>query len=114
MAVSKGVLGTNVAVGANETGFVWARFGARPVAVGPAHSSGDVWKYCGISVDVDPTLWAAEAEPIAAMRRDFSNNIATEQYNIAPIMKMIAALLKMPFLLVPLKCPPAPSSSRLW
>jgi len=49
-AVSSGLFGTKVAVGANDTGFVWARKGALPVAVGPAHNSGDVWKYCGIVV----------------------------------------------------------------
>jgi hypothetical protein len=41
-AVSNGVLGTNVAVGLKEAGFDCARNGAGPVAVGPAHSSGDV------------------------------------------------------------------------
>jgi len=47
MAVCKGVLGTNVAVGTKDR--VCAMKGALPVAVGPGHSSGDVWKYCGTS-----------------------------------------------------------------
>lgn len=46
-AVSNGVFGTYVAEGSNDIGFVWARKGDLPVAVGPAHNSGDVWKYCG-------------------------------------------------------------------
>jgi len=50
-AVSNGVFGTYVAEGANDIGFVWARNGALPVAVGPAHNSGDVWKYCGTVAD---------------------------------------------------------------
>lgn len=48
-AVSSGLFGTKVAVGAKDTGFVCAKNGARPVAVGPAHNSGLVWKYCGTS-----------------------------------------------------------------
>lgn len=60
-AVSNGVLGAYVFVASNDAGFVWARNGARPVAVGPAHNSGDVWKYCGTVVEsVHP--WDAMSE----------------------------------------------------
>lgn len=43
--VCSGSLGTNVPVGSNSR--VCARNAGAPVAVGPGHSSGDVWKYCG-------------------------------------------------------------------
>lgn len=45
MAVCSGSLGTNVAVGSKV--LVWARNAALPVAVGPGHRFGDVWKYWG-------------------------------------------------------------------
>lgn len=63
-AVWSGVLGTNDPSGPSNSGLIWARKGAFPVAVGPVtnhqlwetldnkkdlpgKSSGEVWKYCG-------------------------------------------------------------------
>lgn len=87
VAVSRGLVGTNVAVGSKDIGFVWARKGARPVAVGPAHNSGLVWKYWGTVVvgaehlerskfSGNRGLWAF------ASRRTLSARMVYEPYKI--------------------------------